>query len=104
MNWPVACFWISQPEQGFFEELGRIRSPLGEGSDIDGGDRLPWMESSDGGNFEPLKSLDWQIHIYGLASSDLRRHPACGMRRSSAEHYAARPRAGAPLQPARVFL
>jgi 2-polyprenyl-6-methoxyphenol hydroxylase-like FAD-dependent oxidoreductase len=51
------------------------QSPLSEGStgDVEGGDRLPWMGTSDGGNFEPLKSLDWQIHIYGNASTDLRR-------------------------------
>jgi 2-polyprenyl-6-methoxyphenol hydroxylase-like FAD-dependent oxidoreductase len=62
------------------------QSPLSEGStgDIDGGDRLPWIESgSDGGNFEPLKSLDWQIHIYGNASSELRR---CATERGLAMH------------------
>ncbi|HEY8277984.1 MAG TPA: FAD-dependent monooxygenase, partial [Bdellovibrionota bacterium] len=30
---------------------------------IQSGDRLPWIESVD--NFEPLKSLAWQIHVYG---------------------------------------
>jgi 2-polyprenyl-6-methoxyphenol hydroxylase-like FAD-dependent oxidoreductase len=58
------------------------QSPLSEGSTgvVDGGDRLPWMEASDGGNFEPLKSLDWQVHIYGNASSDLRHFATeCGL-------------------------
>jgi len=30
------------------------------------------VESADGGNFEPLKSLDWQIHVYGRAGPGLR--------------------------------
>jgi len=35
------------------------------------GDRLPWVEASN--NFKPLKSLDWQMHIYGKASDGLRK-------------------------------
>jgi 2-polyprenyl-6-methoxyphenol hydroxylase-like FAD-dependent oxidoreductase len=35
---------------------------------IHGGDRLPWVRV----NFEALKSLDWQIHIYGDAGTDVR--------------------------------
>ena len=44
-------------------------SPLSEGTvgRVHGGDRLAWVETADGGNFDPLKSLDWQIHIYGQA-------------------------------------
>jgi 2-polyprenyl-6-methoxyphenol hydroxylase-like FAD-dependent oxidoreductase len=50
------------------------QSPLSQGSagDVQGGDRLPWVESPDGGNFAPLKSLDWQIHVYGRAGQALR--------------------------------
>jgi 2-polyprenyl-6-methoxyphenol hydroxylase-like FAD-dependent oxidoreductase len=40
---------------------------------ISGGDRLPWVGPPDCDNFEPLKSLDWQIHIYGEAGPDLGR-------------------------------
>ena len=49
-------------------------SPLSEGTtgDVDGGDRLPWVEGPDAGNFAPLKSLDWQIHVYGKAGQTLR--------------------------------
>ena len=49
-------------------------SSLSEGSagDLHGGDRLPWVDA-DEGNFGPLKSLDWQIHVYGRASQDLRK-------------------------------
>jgi hypothetical protein len=47
-------------------------SRLSEGSagSVKGGDRLPWVtpgSSSDEGNdnFAPLRSLDWQVHVYG---------------------------------------
>jgi 2-polyprenyl-6-methoxyphenol hydroxylase-like FAD-dependent oxidoreductase len=51
------------------------QSPLSEGNagDVRGGDRLPWVETDDGGNFVPLTSLDWQVHVYGQASQALRR-------------------------------
>jgi 2-polyprenyl-6-methoxyphenol hydroxylase-like FAD-dependent oxidoreductase len=41
-------------------------SPLSEGcaGKVRGGDRLPWA----GDNFDPLRSLDWQAHVYGTAS------------------------------------
>jgi 2-polyprenyl-6-methoxyphenol hydroxylase-like FAD-dependent oxidoreductase len=47
-------------------------SPLSEGmaGDVCGGDRLPWVETSD--NFTPLKAFDWQVHVYGTASLALR--------------------------------
>ncbi|KAK6537830.1 hypothetical protein TWF694_010732 [Orbilia ellipsospora] len=35
-------------------------------SNLYAGDRLPWVQFEDGSdNFEPLNSLDWQIHVYG---------------------------------------
>jgi hypothetical protein len=53
-------------------------SSLSEGraGPVHGGDRLPWVkvgwngESTD--NFAPLDSLDWQIHVYGEAMSEMR--------------------------------
>ncbi len=39
------------------------------------GDRLPWVAPAQPGepdNFTPLRSLDWQAHVYGAVSSDLR--------------------------------
>jgi 2-polyprenyl-6-methoxyphenol hydroxylase-like FAD-dependent oxidoreductase len=39
------------------------------------GDRLPWVAPAQPGeadNFTPLRSLDWQGHVYGTASSGLR--------------------------------
>jgi 2-polyprenyl-6-methoxyphenol hydroxylase-like FAD-dependent oxidoreductase len=42
---------------------------------IHGGDRLPWVRIGRQGaevfNFAPLKSLDWQIHIYGDTAADV---------------------------------
>jgi hypothetical protein len=43
---------------------------------------LPWVktdsdESKD--NFAPLRSLDWQVHVYGEAASDVR--ALCGDRK-----------------------
>jgi 2-polyprenyl-6-methoxyphenol hydroxylase-like FAD-dependent oxidoreductase len=47
-------------------------SPLSDGfaGKVRAGDRLPWVEGAD--NFGPLKSLDWQVHVYGTAAGDLR--------------------------------
>jgi 2-polyprenyl-6-methoxyphenol hydroxylase-like FAD-dependent oxidoreductase len=48
----------------------------GRAGPVHGGDRLPWVkvdwngESTD--NFAPLTSLDWQIHVYGEAMSEMR--------------------------------
>jgi 2-polyprenyl-6-methoxyphenol hydroxylase-like FAD-dependent oxidoreductase len=39
---------------------------------VQGGDRLPWVPGEEGDNFEPLASLDWQIHVYGEATPALR--------------------------------
>ena len=52
-------------------------SSLSEGraGSVHGGDRLPWVKITTSGtdrdNFEPLTSLDWQLHVYGQATSDL---------------------------------
>lgn len=44
----------------------------GEAGTIHGGDRLPWITTTDGDNFEPLRSLDWQVHVYGDAHPELK--------------------------------
>jgi 2-polyprenyl-6-methoxyphenol hydroxylase-like FAD-dependent oxidoreductase len=61
-------------------------SPLSMGAAgrVRGGDRLPWLEVErrDGqaaDNFEPLKSLHWQVHCYGQAPSAAV-HAACAAR------------------------
>jgi hypothetical protein len=60
-------------------------SSLSEGraGAIHGGDRLPWVEpessGTDADNFAPLGSLDWQVHVYGEASAEIR--TACDRRK-----------------------
>jgi 2-polyprenyl-6-methoxyphenol hydroxylase-like FAD-dependent oxidoreductase len=55
------------------------RSNLSKGraGKVHGGDRLPWVKTGVNGveanNFEPLTSLDWQVHVYGGAAPELRK-------------------------------
>jgi 2-polyprenyl-6-methoxyphenol hydroxylase-like FAD-dependent oxidoreductase len=41
----------------------------GRAGSVHGGDRLPWVPAdpndSDNDNFAPLRSMDWQVHVYG---------------------------------------
>ena len=48
-------------------------SPLsvGRAGKIRGGDRLPWVNTKQGGNFEALRTLNWQAHVYGAPSPDI---------------------------------
>jgi hypothetical protein len=55
-------------------EIRYRRSSLSEGGAgrVHGGDRLPWVPSASGGdNFDALRSLAWQAHVYGAASNAL---------------------------------
>jgi len=47
--------------------------PLSAGAagHVHGGDRLPWVPNDGKDNFEPLATMTWQVHVYGLASSEL---------------------------------
>ena len=53
-------------------------SSLSEGraGTVHGGDRLPWVQTSANAvhqdNFAPLASLDWQLHVYGEATDEIR--------------------------------
>jgi 2-polyprenyl-6-methoxyphenol hydroxylase-like FAD-dependent oxidoreductase len=53
-------------------EIRYPNSSLSEGKagKVSGGDRLPWT-GSDMDNFAPLRSLDWQVHVYGRPANDL---------------------------------
>ncbi len=61
-----------------FKVISQIRiqyeaSPLSSGSagNVRGGDRLPWIHDMNGeSNFAPLKSLSWQVHVYGQTRPD----------------------------------
>ena len=44
----------------------------GQAGEVRGGDRLPWVPHAGGCNFDPLKSVDWQVHVYGTASETVR--------------------------------
>ena len=50
-------------------------SPLSEGraGPVHGGDRLPWVELDGKSNFAALTALDWQVHVYGEATDELKR-------------------------------
>jgi 2-polyprenyl-6-methoxyphenol hydroxylase-like FAD-dependent oxidoreductase len=46
----------------------------GKAGAVLGGDRLPWVAPNDPSvddNFRPLTSIDWQVHVYGKASTAL---------------------------------
>jgi len=47
----------------------------GRAGTVHGGDRLPWVKTGSNGvdtdNFAPLKSLDWQAHVYGEATPEM---------------------------------
>jgi len=50
-------------------------SPLSAGQvgSVHGGGRLPWVKLNETDNFAPLTALDWQVHVYGEATNDLRK-------------------------------
>ena len=69
---------FSQGRHAIFRTISQIRihypdSPLSQGlsGEVDGGDRLSWTGPPAQDNFEPLRSLDWQAHVYGEAHGDL---------------------------------
>ncbi|MNG44914.1 Pentachlorophenol 4-monooxygenase [compost metagenome] len=49
------------------------QSPLSQGKSgkIHAGDRLPWIQQAHSNNFESLKQILWQIHVYGTARPEL---------------------------------
>jgi 2-polyprenyl-6-methoxyphenol hydroxylase-like FAD-dependent oxidoreductase len=60
-------------------------SSLSEGraGAVHGGDRLPWVQMDrnrgDADNFAPLRSLNWQVHVYGDAAPEIQ--AVCGVRK-----------------------
>ncbi|ADV66007.1 FAD-dependent monooxygenase [Deinococcus maricopensis] len=49
------------------------RSPLsvGRAGRVRGGDRLPWVPHAGGSNHDALRSLAWQVHVYGAPHPEL---------------------------------
>ncbi len=50
-------------------------SPLsvGRAGSVHAGDRLPWVKLRDSDNFACLAALNWQVHVYGDATDELKR-------------------------------
>jgi 2-polyprenyl-6-methoxyphenol hydroxylase-like FAD-dependent oxidoreductase len=70
---------FSAARKGAFKVISQTRihyreSELSEGTagKVHGGDRLPWVQTGTGHNFDPLQALDWQLHVYGEADEALR--------------------------------
>jgi 2-polyprenyl-6-methoxyphenol hydroxylase-like FAD-dependent oxidoreductase len=85
---PLA-FRITPLRRAFFRTVSQTDvnyrgSALSEGRAnlVFGGDRLPWVPmdaASDADNFTPLKSIDWQVHVYGGADQEV--HSMCEQRK-----------------------
>jgi 2-polyprenyl-6-methoxyphenol hydroxylase-like FAD-dependent oxidoreductase len=45
----------------------------GRAGSVHGGDRLPWVRGAGFDNYDALKSMDWQVHVYGEAHDTLKR-------------------------------
>jgi hypothetical protein len=54
-------------------------SPISEGKagDVKGGDRLPWAPTPSADNFEALRTIGWQLHVYGTPSAELTNWSQC---------------------------
>ncbi|WP_245420417.1 MULTISPECIES: FAD-dependent monooxygenase [unclassified Mesorhizobium] len=44
----------------------------GTAGKVSGGDRLPYVVHGSSDNFQPLRSLDWQVHVYGEVNAEFR--------------------------------
>jgi hypothetical protein len=53
--------------------LNYRNGPLSRGAagHVRGGDRLPWVQFDGTDNFASLATMDWQVHVYGSASTEL---------------------------------
>ena len=53
--------------------LNYRQGPLSRGTagQVHGGDRLPWAPVDGTDNFATLATMDWQVHVYGSASTEL---------------------------------
>jgi 2-polyprenyl-6-methoxyphenol hydroxylase-like FAD-dependent oxidoreductase len=53
--------------------LNYRKGPLssGQAGRVHGGDRLPWVVIDGIDNFLPLTAMDWQVHVYGVATPEL---------------------------------
>jgi 2-polyprenyl-6-methoxyphenol hydroxylase-like FAD-dependent oxidoreductase len=65
---------FSLGRRAIFRTISQMRihypdSPLSDGTagEVHGGDRLPWTGAGGPDNFAPLRSMNWQAHVYGDA-------------------------------------
>ena len=75
MSFLLKFRWV---RRAMFRLVSQVRihyhnSPIsfGRAGKLHAGDRLPYVKIEESDNFEPLKKLNWHIHIYGLANQDL---------------------------------
>ncbi|MGB6407492.1 MAG: FAD-dependent monooxygenase [Planococcus donghaensis] len=73
-----SMFKLAFVKKNGFKILSQIHinyrdSPISKGKagKVYGGMRLPWIQTAGRDNFTPLRSVDWQIHVYGKASKEL---------------------------------
>jgi len=45
----------------------------GHAGPVHGGDRLPWVRLGQGDNYEAVRRIGWQVHVYGAAGDALKR-------------------------------
>jgi hypothetical protein len=45
----------------------------GQAGSVHGGERLPWLRADGIDNYEALKRMSWQVHVYGEARDTLKR-------------------------------
>jgi 2-polyprenyl-6-methoxyphenol hydroxylase-like FAD-dependent oxidoreductase len=64
--------------KGIFRRVSQIginyrHSALSAGSAgyVQGGDRLPWAPVGDADNFDSLKAITWQVHVYGAVKNEM---------------------------------
>jgi hypothetical protein len=73
-----ALFKFEAAREYMFSAVSQIAiayrdSPISGGKDgeVSGGDRLPWAPTPLIDNFDALRAIEWQVHVYGVASTEL---------------------------------
>jgi hypothetical protein len=73
-----AIFNVDAARAYLFSTVSQIliayhESALSEGrvGALRGGDRLPWVRTVQGDNFDSFRQIAWQVHVYGAASEPL---------------------------------
>jgi hypothetical protein len=69
----------SRLRRGLFRTVSQVRVQYrdsfwseGKAGKVCGEDRLPWIGAHGSDNFHPLKTLDWQVHVYGDVNETFR--------------------------------